>query len=265
MAATEAVTEATRLPDIKFPEFTAKLITDVFDALVAANIKQTESYIELISAVAKGVSEYINETKDDISGEEILQFLAKVVPPADDDEDKTGTKVAEEGTLTEGEADNLKAALKKTPDEIIPAETVPEAVGGTVTLNKDAYNAILNAAAERIASNKYYLLEKMVQQGILRLVVENGVIETRLTFSTHGSSFYQEKSNRFNRSTYNHRKRSATSGIVALFGRTASATNRTSLTISTAEKINQDRTGSNVNIFGRVQINFKTDYLPLNQ
>lgn len=265
MAVTEAVTEATRLPDIQFPEFTAKLITDVFDALVSANLKQTESYIELVSAIGKGVSTYINDTKDDISGEELLHFLAKVVPPTDDDEENNGTKIIEGGTITEVEADNLKEALRKTPTEVISAETVPNAVDGTVTLTPDAFEAILTAAAERIASNKYYLLEKMVQQGILRLVVENGLIETRLTFSTHGSSFYQEKSNSYTRRPFRRRKRTKTSGIVALFGRSASATNRTSLRISTAEKINQDRTGSSVNIFGRVQLNFKTDYLPLNQ
>ena len=32
-----AVTEAARLGEIGFPEFTAKLITDTFDALVSAN------------------------------------------------------------------------------------------------------------------------------------------------------------------------------------------------------------------------------------
>ncbi len=34
-----AVTQAARLNEIGFPEFTAKLITDTFDALVAANLR----------------------------------------------------------------------------------------------------------------------------------------------------------------------------------------------------------------------------------
>ena len=33
-----AVTEATRLTDIGFPEFTAKLVKDVFDVLLAATL-----------------------------------------------------------------------------------------------------------------------------------------------------------------------------------------------------------------------------------
>lgn len=76
-----AVTEAARLDEIGFPEFTTKLITDVFDALVSANIRQTESYVELLQAVGKSLTAYINDTKDDIDGAQILQFLAAIAPP----------------------------------------------------------------------------------------------------------------------------------------------------------------------------------------
>ena len=259
MAEAEAVTQATRLPDIQFPEFTAKLITDTFDALISANLRQTESYISLISAVGEGLTEYINNTKDDIGGDEILQFLAKVVPPADDDEENNGTKLIDGGTLNEEETDALKTALDEPVGE---PSSVPDA---DVVIEDEGYNKILEAVAKRIAANKYAILEKMVQQGVLRLVVENGLIETRLSFSTHGSSFYQAKSNYYNRRTYNNRRKSRSSGIVALFGKYSSATTRNSITVSTAEKVDQDRTGSSVNIFGRVQINFKTDYLPLNE
>ena len=63
----DAVDVAARLPDIQFPEFTAKLITDTFDALVSANLRQTESYIELVGAISKTITTYINDTQDDIT------------------------------------------------------------------------------------------------------------------------------------------------------------------------------------------------------
>ena len=87
-----AVTEAARLDEIGFPEFTAKLITDTFDALVSANLRQTEAYIELVQSVAKSLKEYINDTHEDISGEELLRFLAAVLPPDDTTSDEP-TKV----------------------------------------------------------------------------------------------------------------------------------------------------------------------------
>jgi hypothetical protein len=72
MATSTAVNEASRLEEIGFPEFTTKLVTDVFDALVSANIRQAESYIELLQKVSKSLTEFVSETKDDISGDEIL-------------------------------------------------------------------------------------------------------------------------------------------------------------------------------------------------
>jgi|GEM_PF-4191233 len=42
------ITQAARLNEIGFPESPAKLTIDTFDALVAANLRQTQAYIELI-------------------------------------------------------------------------------------------------------------------------------------------------------------------------------------------------------------------------
>ena len=102
-----AVTEAARLNEIGFPEFTAKLITDTFDALVSANMRQTEAYVELLTLVSKSLTQFINDTKDDIGGELILQFLARVLPDASSD---VGTKVKSGGALTDEEATLLTDA-----------------------------------------------------------------------------------------------------------------------------------------------------------
>ena len=94
------------LAEIGFPEFTSKLITDVFDSLIAANIRQTEAYVELIQAVSKSLTEYINDTKDDISGDMILQYLARILPDSE-----KGTKVHVGATLTSTEVATLNSAL----------------------------------------------------------------------------------------------------------------------------------------------------------
>ena len=43
-----AITQAAKLNEIGFPESPAKLTIDTFDALEAANLRQTQAYIELI-------------------------------------------------------------------------------------------------------------------------------------------------------------------------------------------------------------------------
>ena len=259
MATAEAVNQASRLSEIGFPEFTAKLVTDVFDALVSANMRQTEAYISLIKEVGKSLTQYINDTKDDIGGDEIMQFLALVAPPENASGDSSdASKVKIGNTLTSDEAPAIQQAVN------IPGVNLNDNAASAGAINQAAYDKIMNAVANRIAANKYDLLKEMVKQGILRLVVENGVIETRLTFTTYGSSFYQSKSTDYNRSSFSFKAKAKTGGLVSLWCKASASTAYNSVKVSTAEKVNQDRSGSRVNIFGMVQINFKTDYLPLN-
>jgi len=254
-----AVTEAARLDEIGFPEFTAKLITDTFDALVSANLRQTEAYIELVQSVAKSLKDFINDTKDDISGEELLQFLAAALPPSTQDpENPRELKVGVE--LTQADVDSLNPALELPAEVGAPSDNKVAAVG---TLDQDGVDAILEAVARRLAANRYDLLKEMVKQGILRLVVETGVIESRLTFTTYGSTFYQKNASDYHRSTYQRVSKGKTSGIVSIFGSYSSNTKRTSVSVRTTKETHRDITGSQVQIFGLVRVNFKTDYLPL--
>ncbi|MCW3999011.1 MAG: hypothetical protein NWE93_02080 [Candidatus Bathyarchaeota archaeon] len=249
-----AVSEATRLGEIQFPEFTAKLITDVFDALISANIRQTQAYVELLQAVSKSVSEYVNETKDDISGEMILQFLSKVLPDA---EDKSGTKVRVGATLSSTEAETLNKALT------VPEVQESPGIAAAAISDQTALDAILMAVAKRIAADKYTLLKEMVKMGVLRLVVEHGVIETKLTFTTYGSTFYESTKSNYNSKAFSVRASAKTGGLASLWVKASASTSFTSLNVSTAKESNRDISGSSVQIYGHVQIDFKTDYQPM--
>ena len=254
------VSEAAKIDEIGFPEFTAKLITDTFDALVSANMRQTESYIELVQSVSGTLIEYINKTADDISGDELLQFLSQVVPK-DADSDEPTTKVAVGETLVAAEADVLNNALELPAGSGVANDNKVAAAGD---LDQGEFDAILNAVANRISASRYDFLKEMVKQGILRLVVEDGLIETRLTFSAYASSFYQKNSTSYNRTNYKRRSKAGTGSLLSLFGNYSSRTSRTSVSIRTSKETQRDISGSRVNIFGMVRINFKTDYLPLN-
>ncbi|WP_010247628.1 hypothetical protein [Acetivibrio cellulolyticus] len=255
-----AVTEATRLGEIGFPEFTAKLISDTFDAIVSANIRQTEAYIDLLNQVSKSLSTFINDTKDDIGGDLILQFLAKVLP---DKESDSGTVVANDSTATldasQAAALNNAIAVKDENGNEVQGNVVSD---GDVIKNK--YDAILDAVAKRISADKYSLLKEMVKLGVLRLVVEHGVIETRLTFNTYGSTFYEKNTSNYNRSDFNFRAKAKTGSFLSPWVKASASTSYRSVNISTTNESNRDISGSQVQIYGRVQIDFKTDYLPLN-
>lgn len=256
-----AVTEAARLDEIGFPEFTCKLITDVFDALVAANIRQTQAYIELLQSVSLSLKAYINETKDDIGGDEILQFLAKVLPPADPASGQP-TKVVQGATISDEDAAKLNKALQ-TPATAEVANNNEVVSAGSV--NEAALKAISDAVAVRLAANKYDLLKEMVKQGLLRIVVESGRIETRLTFTTYGSSFYQKQSSSYHRDSFQFRANAKTGGFVSMWAKASASTSFNSINVRTSKETQRDISGSRVEIFGGVTLNIKTDYLPLSQ
>lgn len=253
-----AVTQAARLNEIGFPEFTTKLITDTFDALVSANLRQTQAYIELVQQVSKTLTQFINDTRDDINGEQLMQFLAKVLPPDNPNKDSPPTKVAVGETISDTDATKLNTALS-VPE--YPAENQVTVSSGALT--QENVNTILTAVANRIAADKYTLLKEMVKMGILRLVVENGKIETRLTFTTYGSTFYEKTATRYHRDSFQFNAKASTGAFVSLWCKASASTQYNSINISTTKETNRDITGSSVQIYGSVIINFKTDYQPM--
>jgi hypothetical protein len=254
-----AVTQAARLNEIGFPEFTTKLITDTFDALIAANMRQTQAYIELVQQISKTLTQYINDTRDDINGEQLMQFMAIALPPDNPGPNSAPTKVASGTTLAESDLTKLNAALKV--DDYPSANQVAVPTGTALT--QANVDTILQAVANRLAANKYTLLKEMVKLGILRLVVENGKIETRLTFTTYGSTFYEKTATQYHRDSFQFRAKAQTGAFVSLWAKASASTAFNSINISTTKETNRDISGSTVQIYGSVIINFKTDYQPL--
>jgi hypothetical protein len=263
----QAVANTTRLSEISFPEFTATLITNTFNAITQSYIEQMAQYANLVQAVSQTLQDYINNTADDISADEIGVFLVALGGLNDAALNFLLGDSTTAGSLAQTEAAAINAAVALPP----AAGTSPTpATQGTLTATRS--QAIAQAIAKRIAANKYDLLQTMVRQGVLRLVVDNGTIETRLTFTAYGQAISSSSST--NRSL--HEDTLATTlgggfgagGLIGTNvvgggfggGRVSTVSN---LSVSTSQASHRDVTGSRVQIFGRVKLNFKTDFLPL--
>lgn len=334
MAENYAIETATRLRDIGFAEFTSDLITKTFEALIKANLDQTESYIALVQEMTKSLSVYINETVDTIDNSEIQGYLA-ALPPFTNADGTPVTNQAVSGepvTLAVGETVTpaglnalnqqftsssvletiinaagatgvtslIKDALGKVSEKMtgqtqqvsdavypIPGNTTyysPAAFesafppgsgsGGTdpvFAIDQVAIAKIYDSVAEVIASNKYALLQEMVKLGVLRLVVERGVIRTALSFTTWET---ESKS----ASSYDHHKTAVTErqvdrnrragGIVGIMRSRTMSRDRTKtrdLRVETTRESSSSSQGTNIVITGGVEIYFKTDYLPVSQ
>jgi hypothetical protein len=269
-----AVTEATRLNEIGFPEFTTKLVKDVFDALLAASLRQMEAYSELVAATAKTLDDYVAENKELVSGEEVWDWLVKNLPgPAalaaanPTPEDVTlvheGVQLTEDQTTKEITKIREKTGLTTT-DWPNPSNN---------TLAKTDVEKITAKVREIIAGNRYTLLKEMVKMGIIRLVVDYGEIETRLTFTTWGMS-QQDRTEQESRVralglSYGRTAQTAVGGKlfkainVSRAVQTGLAANYTSVSVRTTSSIDRDVSGSKVDIYARVFIRFKSDYVAL--
>jgi len=287
-----AIDDAARFGDIPFVDFTAGLITGVFDALVESHMLQVEEYSNFINSLTQDLSTYINNTKGDVSFDQIAEFVqAYELPEVDDStiqaylnklESPTGESpvTSSEGSDNPADAQQWWGGLINALAPV--AEKLVDKIGATsdhaadlkaiTDYNHDvvdampSYTQIHGAIASLLASNKYGLLQTIAKQGMMRLVVTEGEIETRITFSTWNESV----SGKNKEAKIKARNKSKTSdvkkvGIAGLFkvGRKNRSSNRV-VTVNTAKSYQRDSSGSKVDIFGRVLIKFKTDYAPLN-
>lgn len=276
MATGDAIAQVKQLEDIKFPEFTSKLITDTFDALINANVRQLESYLELFKTVNQGLTKYINDTKNDVPADKIIDFLINVVPsdnPENPEEAKELTKVKIGGELSPDDATKLNKAIKITkkpgddPDDA-PAENPGEHPDEEIpqgTIDESKYKAIIDAVAKRISADKFDMLKFIMNQALLRLVVDSGEIETKLTFNTVGTQSSEQVEERRNEITTNRNVNARGWGTFGYgFLRGSGSYNSTTLTVNTLNQKNTDSANTDISIFGHVKIHFKTDYSPLN-
>ena len=267
-----AVTEATRLNEIGFPEFTAKLVKDVFDTLLAATLHQMQAYSELVAATAKTLEDYIAENKALVSGEEVWDWLVKNLPgPAA----SVTNPQPEDATLVRtGVALSAEEITKIREKTGLPASWSPTGTNPSNSLkDTDDVNTITDKVREIIAGNRYTLLKEMVSMGIIRLVVDYGEIETRLTFTTWGMSQRDrtelESRVRALGLSYGRTAQTAVSGNlskainVLRAVQTVLAANYTSVSVRTTSSIDRDASGSKVDIYARVLIRFKSDYQAL--
>lgn len=292
-----AIETAARFGEIPFVEFTSELIGSTFDTLVDANIKQMEAYVDMVNTLSPGLTNYVNNTVDSVSMQEISDFIAGLNLPNPTET----TNII--NALQKGYDFNLSPpSNNQNPAQITQTDlptnnvltTVINAVSpiakdlvskikgqdGTIKLNETQtlqnvqesflkhtdkalpnYNILYQSIAATIASNKYSLLQNMAKMGLLRLVVTEGLIETRITFQTWEQHENREESSHSDKTRTKSKETTRLS--LGIFGRRTKDKSRT-LTVNTAKSYHRDTSGSKVEIFGRVLINFKTDYMPLN-
>ncbi len=257
MSATNAVDLATRVDEVGFPEFTAKLIGDVFDALVAAMIRQQEAYADLLEKVAKTIEEF---EAQEVQDEEVDAWLLEQFPLIQNGKPVTGkTAIAAGNKLTEEQVAKLKYLLGKTAEDMNKKKEL-DGIKKDDTLTADQVNMIKSLVRRKIAKKRMDALKELVSMGIVRVVVESGRIRTRLDFTTYGGQWQNETYTQYRRKTWGIGGRGGIWG--SIFGLSLGGGIR-SLSVSTYTKKNTAYTSAKIEIGGEVEINIRGDYVPL--
>jgi len=292
----QAIDTAARFGEIPFVAFTKELVTGVFDSLVEAHILQMEEYATFVNSLTQDLSTYINNTQDGVTFDQISDFVLNYQLPSIDNSELTQvlgqlqkptnvsptldnpnpTNPATTDTWWGGLINGLAPVVSNLVDKIKD----PTQLAGLNALNEynnavltgsdnivvPSYKQIHDAIASLIASNKYGLLQTMAKQGVMRLVVTEGEIETKITFSTWNTSESGSESYHSDKTKDKTKfKKVAGGGVLGIF-RAKKMQRETSrvITVNTAKSYQRDTSGTKVDIFGRVLIKFKTDYAPLN-
>jgi len=248
------IESAKNLGEIGFAEFTAKLINDTFDALIAANIRQSDMYASLLNKIAEGLTKYVNDTKNDVDESAVMDFLKETLSA--DLVNKITVAQSEAGSGTTQFNAEECAVINKALTPVNDKLATDNKVEISTEKVKSQIDAIITACAVRISENKYTLLKKMVEMGVLRLVVDSGLIETKITFRTFGH--YEVKGDAWE--SKNVIQKQSQSSL--LFGLIKSS-QCTYMTICPAKASATGTKDDDITITGTVQIKFKTDYKPL--
>lgn len=287
-----AMDTAARFGEIPFAEFTKDLITDTFQALLDAHLTQMEAYQEFVQVLAVSLSTYINNTINDYTLQDIQGFLAQLPLPSSDSTTEIVnalTAAAQTtGTYTPASTANVPSDVWTTlvnalapiaQDAVNAAFGAPTSTGLALATLQAAptttptqsflhdttknYRILYQAIAATLASNKYALLQSMARLGMLRLVVSDGEIETRITFSTWEQ--HEDTTSTKSRERDVQAQRRGISGGLGFLLRGGRRNRRRTVTVNTAKTYHRDTSGTRVDIFGRVLVRFKSDYAPLGE
>jgi hypothetical protein len=166
------------LQKVNFPDFCAKLIQGVFHAIVQSSIEQMEAYGKLVSSVAKSLNQFRDENVSDNQGRDHLveQFPDLFKLGTSDGGDFTGTGGSSAPRVQLQDGVDEDTALQRVNSSL------PTPVQSLDLSDQDNENALVQSARTQLATSRQQLLATMVLMGINRIVVTDGKIQAKIMY-----------------------------------------------------------------------------------
>jgi hypothetical protein len=284
------------LEEVNFPDFVAGLIEGVFHSIVKSSMEQMEAYSKLVADVAKSLNQFRDDNVSQNQGRDhLIEQFPDVFQLTVDTGDFGG--FGQDGAT--GQTGGPRVTLKDSVDE----RSAIDRINNTLPLDKpitslddDLVEATLVPAARtQLASSRQQLLATMVMLGINRIVVTDGKISAKVMYdfqardnmqfrksaqkfdygdqyATTGEGTYEGQSQSSSRdpawtrekesSSYTGATRDASYYSKGTYKTTAQPV----LKLASASQTSIDASlTTKASLAGSVEVNFKSDYLPLDK
>ena len=248
---------------VDFPSFVGGLIQNVFQAIITASIQQMNAYAELLKSVAQTVDQF---AQDNITGNNARDWLIDKYPDTLDLD--TSTAGQEGGTPKVTLKGDNTAALKQIGQDLQLAKPL------TDLSDEDQEGMLVQAARLQMARSRQQLLASMVILGINRIVVTDGAIKAKVIFSLAASDQAARKAGASLYDSQASRNRNTTSlgfggwGIGGAFGASSENVNEqqhVTTVRSSVDETSESKAEVNSRLTGEVNVNFKSDYFPMDK
>ncbi len=170
------------LKQINFVEFVSGLIDGVFNSIVTSSIEQMEAYSKMVADVSKSLNQFRDEnTSDDDGRDQLVEQFPDVFDIGIDEFSGSGLP---------------KLRLRDEVDQDTALARVQSTLGGLVeggidsidVADPEAEAKLIQAARSHIATARQQLLATMVMMGLNRIVVTNGKIQAKIMYDFNASS-----------------------------------------------------------------------------
>ncbi|CAI9009754.1 MULTISPECIES: hypothetical protein [Burkholderia] len=271
------------LNQVKFPTFVASLISGVFQSITHSSIEQMKAYQEMIAQVAKSLGQFADEhvTENQARDHMVGQFPDLFEIGMDDSGDAPSPRVQVRDGVDPDEASKTVRARLQMGD------------GDTFDLSDEASElAVVNRFKMQLAKQRQQMLASIVLMGINRIVVTDGKISAKIIYDVRAQDTLSKQRSATavdlardkdgnvqttyaGKGTYDRGGKYDSSNDKDN-GRQYSADyyakgdyeyeNKPIITASTAaSETSNSAMQTKIQLSGAVDVNFKSDYLPLDK
>ncbi len=268
----------TQVNKIGFVEFTTDLVKNVYDVIVQSSVDQLKSFSELVKDVSGSVSDY--QKKIGLEGDslnlncekyaiEVLGLESSTTPTdytlnGGDNATLIDKRNAIIADLTGFDFDTTTTTVADPKGTIQDPSTLPlPADEITITVSKENLDKLIAMKLLKGAEDNYNILVTILKIGMQKIVVDKGLIATKLTFHVDANQTASIASSNVNIKS----KSFALSGGVNYTGKKVSANisggySNTSLSVSVINEKSSAVANMSADIVGEVKIEFRTDSFP---